>query len=95
MRYAILADVHSNLTALNAVLKDIERRGGVDEFWCLGDIVGYGPDPQKCIEALCGLKLTAVAGNHDMYWRGSQPPPPDGSPRCRSRYRPSHHARAR
>ncbi len=66
MRYAILADVHSNLTALEAVLKDIERRGGVDEFWCLGDIVGYGPDPRSCIEALRGVKLTAVAGNHDL-----------------------------
>ena len=66
MRYAILADIHSNLAALDAVLKDIERRGGVDEFWCLGDIVGYGPDPRQCLELLRRQRLTAVGGNHDL-----------------------------
>ena len=52
MRYAVLADIHANLEALTAVLKDIEDKGGVDEFWCLGDIVGYGPDPAECIKIL-------------------------------------------
>ena len=73
MRYAILADIHSNMAALSAVLKDIERRGGVDEVWCLGDIVGYGPDPHQCIEILRKLKLTAVAGNHDLAAAGKLP----------------------
>jgi len=50
MRYAIIADIHSNLEALTAVLDDIEHRGGVDEIWCLGDIVGYGPDPCECLD---------------------------------------------
>ncbi|GAG69007.1 unnamed protein product, partial [marine sediment metagenome] len=43
MRYAIIADIHANLAAFTAVLEDIKRRGGVEEVWCLGDIVGYGP----------------------------------------------------
>ena len=63
--YAILADIHSNLSALTAVLEDIERRGGADEVWCLGDIVGYGPDPHECIAALRRMKHVSVMGNHD------------------------------
>ena len=66
MRYAILADIHSNLAAFSAVLKDIEHHGGVDEVWCLGDIVGYGPDPGACIEMLRQYKHISVAGNHDL-----------------------------
>jgi len=66
MRYAIIADIHSNLAAFNAVLNDIERRGGMDEIWCLGDIVGYGPDPQECIELLQQYNHVCVAGNHDL-----------------------------
>ncbi len=65
MRYAIIADIHANLTAFTAVLDDIERRGGVDEVWFLGDVVGYGPDPHQCIELLCQYKHVCVAGNHD------------------------------
>jgi diadenosine tetraphosphatase ApaH/serine/threonine PP2A family protein phosphatase len=66
MRYAIFSDIHANIIAFQAVLADIERRGGVDEFWCLGDIVGYGPDPHECIELLWGYPHIAVAGNHDL-----------------------------
>jgi diadenosine tetraphosphatase ApaH/serine/threonine PP2A family protein phosphatase len=66
MRYAILADIHSNATALMAVLEDADRRGGVDELWCLGDIVGYGPDPHRCLDILRQFKCTGVAGNHDL-----------------------------
>ena len=65
MRYAILADIHSNLAALEAVLKDIQGRGGADEIWCLGDIVGYGPDPHECIELVRRHCSACVAGNHD------------------------------
>jgi diadenosine tetraphosphatase ApaH/serine/threonine PP2A family protein phosphatase len=65
MRYAIIADIHANLTAFEAVLDDMERRGGVDELWCLGDIVGYGPDPHECIERLRQYNHVCVAGNHD------------------------------
>ncbi len=66
MRYAIIADIHANLAAFKAVLKDIERHGEVDEFWCLGDIVGYGPDPGQCLELLRRLRHVCVAGNHDL-----------------------------
>jgi diadenosine tetraphosphatase ApaH/serine/threonine PP2A family protein phosphatase len=65
MRYAIIADIHANLAAFTAVLADVEHKGGVDEFWCLGDIVGYGPDPGPCLELLRRQKHVCVAGNHD------------------------------
>ncbi|MFC2066793.1 metallophosphoesterase family protein [Chloroflexota bacterium] len=65
MRYAIIADIHANLAAFKAVLDDIARRGGVKAIWCLGDIVGYGPDPRRCIELLRQRNHICVAGNHD------------------------------
>jgi diadenosine tetraphosphatase ApaH/serine/threonine PP2A family protein phosphatase len=65
MRYAILADIHSNLAAFEAVLKDADGRGGFDKIWCLGDVVGYGPDPHECIERLRQFKPVCIAGNHD------------------------------
>jgi diadenosine tetraphosphatase ApaH/serine/threonine PP2A family protein phosphatase len=65
MRYAILADIHGNLEAFEAVREDIEQRGGVDELWCLGDIVGYGPNPRECLELLRQKKHICLAGNHD------------------------------
>jgi diadenosine tetraphosphatase ApaH/serine/threonine PP2A family protein phosphatase len=65
MRYAVLADIHSNLEAFQAVLRDLDERGGADEVWCLGDIVGYGPDPRECIKLLRRHHGVGVAGNHD------------------------------
>ncbi|HOG46121.1 MAG TPA: metallophosphoesterase family protein [Anaerolineae bacterium] len=63
MRYLILSDIHSNLAALEAVLADA---GPVDAVWCLGDIVGYGPQPNECAARVQGLpNLVCVAGNHD------------------------------
>jgi diadenosine tetraphosphatase ApaH/serine/threonine PP2A family protein phosphatase len=66
MRYAILGDIHSNLTALEAVLADLEKSGGADEVWCLGDIVGYGPDPHECLEIVRSRCSLCIAGNHDL-----------------------------
>lgn len=66
MRYALLADIHANLAAFTAVLNDINRHGAVDELWCLGDIVGYGPDPNQCLELLQRFQHVSVAGNHDL-----------------------------
>jgi len=60
-----MADIHANLAAFTAVLDDIERRGGAEEIWCLGDIVGYGPDPHQCLELLRQYNHICVAGNHD------------------------------
>jgi predicted phosphodiesterase len=65
MRCAVLADIHSNLEAFQALLRDLEKRGGADELWCLGDIVGYGPDPHECIKLLREHGVKCVAGNHD------------------------------
>ena len=65
MRYAIIADIHSNLAAFQAVLEDIETQDKIEKIWCLGDIVGYGPDPHACIELLRETDHICVAGNHD------------------------------
>lgn len=65
MRYAIISDIHANLAAFSAVLDDIERLGGAEKVWCLGDVVGYGPDPHECIELLRQTNHVCVAGNHD------------------------------
>ena len=65
MRYAIIADIHSNLAAFQAVLDDIQSQKRIDKIWCLGDIVGYGPDPHECIELLRSTDNICIAGNHD------------------------------
>lgn len=62
---AIISDIHGNLEALKAVIDDIEARQ-IARVWCLGDIVGYGPQPDECIEQLRRLPLISVAGNHDL-----------------------------
>lgn len=66
MRYAIIADIHANLAAFLAVLKDIEQQGEASKIWCLGDIVGYGPQPHQCIELLRQTNNICIAGNHDL-----------------------------
>ncbi len=65
MRYALLADIHANLAAFQAVLDDIKSRGEINQIWCLGDVVGYGPDPVQCIRLLRQQPHVCVAGNHD------------------------------
>lgn len=64
MRVAILADVHANLEALEAVLAAI-RREGVDETVCLGDVVGYNAEPSACLDRVRASARVVVAGNHD------------------------------
>ncbi|MGE5262188.1 MAG: metallophosphoesterase family protein [Acidobacteriota bacterium] len=63
MRILLVSDIHSNLAALDAVIKDA---GHFDGIWCLGDIVGYGPQPNECIERLRTFDLVCLAGNHDL-----------------------------
>ena len=63
MRVAVLSDIHANLVALDAVLA---AAGPVDAIWHLGDVVGYGPDPDGVVERLRGLGAIGVAGNHDL-----------------------------
>src|SRR6187455_1247487 len=64
MRRAILSDIHANLPALEAVLADVAGQA-VEEIYCLGDIVGYGPNPRECIDRVMGFQ-TVVLGNHDQ-----------------------------
>ncbi len=63
MKYAILSDIHGNLEALRAVLDDAAARS--DAVLCLGDTVGYGADPEACVELLAGRARGIVAGNHE------------------------------
>jgi diadenosine tetraphosphatase ApaH/serine/threonine PP2A family protein phosphatase len=63
MRILLIADLHANLRAFEAVLHN--TKGQWDYVWCLGDLVGYGPDPNECIELLQTLPHVCVAGNHD------------------------------
>ena len=62
MRIAVLSDIHSNLPALEAVRADLPH---VDEVWVLGDIVGYGPQPNEVIATLQAMGARSVLGNHD------------------------------
>jgi predicted phosphodiesterase len=62
MRIAVLSDIHSNLVALDAVLA---HAGEVDAVWHLGDVVGYGPDPDGVVERLTAISAVGVRGNHD------------------------------
>jgi len=64
MRIALLADIHSNLPALEAVLKDVDNLG-VDQVWVAGDIVGYNPWPNEVVRILKERKVRAIRGNHD------------------------------
>jgi predicted phosphodiesterase len=62
MRVAVLSDIHANLTALDAVLGSI---GSIDAVWHLGDVVGYGPEPDGVVERLAAIGAVGVRGNHD------------------------------
>ena len=66
MRALVVSDVHSNLAAFESVIADVEGRGGFDEIWSLGDLVGYGPEPSECVELLRSYSHQAVVGNHDL-----------------------------
>lgn len=64
MKYAIFSDMHANLEAFEAVLGAMERESP-DEYFCVGDIVGYGADPSECIKKVQELNPVIVCGNHD------------------------------
>ncbi len=68
MRYAIFTDIHANLEALEAVLAKIDQlaqKEPIDQIWFLGDLVGYGPNPNECIDMLRERTDVIIAGNHD------------------------------
>src|SRR5687767_9195606 len=64
-RIAVISDIHANLHALDAVLAAIDA-DGVDELWCLGDVVGYGPRPNECAMLVRERASVCLAGNHDL-----------------------------
>lgn len=70
MRIAVLADIHSNLEALDAVLAALSR-ARIDRYVCVGDVVGYGADPVACIERVREVCDVVVAGNHDWAVAGT------------------------
>jgi diadenosine tetraphosphatase ApaH/serine/threonine PP2A family protein phosphatase len=66
MRCLVISDIHANLAAFEAVLNDVKVRSlAYDIVWCLGDLVGYGPSPNECIDLLRTLPHVCLAGNHD------------------------------
>ena len=65
MRVAAIADIHSNLPALEAVLEAVDA-GGIEEVWCLGDVVGYGADPDACADLVRERCAVCLVGNHDL-----------------------------
>jgi predicted phosphodiesterase len=65
MRIAVLSDIHGNLHALEAVLAEVER-ADVHQLWCLGDVVGYGADPNDCCARIREQADLVLAGNHDL-----------------------------
>src|SRR5262245_3788261 len=66
MRYAILADIHANLEALQVVLEDTKQQKCTHSV-CLGDVVGYGANPKECLDIIRGMNIPVVKGNHDEY----------------------------
>lgn len=65
MLYGIISDIHANLEALGAALGALGSRG-VEQILCVGDFVGYGPDPNACVDRLKPRLAASVAGNHDL-----------------------------
>jgi len=72
MRVAVLSDVHGNRHAFEAVLAAVDA-AAVDEVWCLGDLVGYGADPNACVDLAEAHAHVCLSGNHDLAVRGDLP----------------------
>lgn len=66
MKYAIIADIHANLEALQTVLADIKAQNCTHTV-CLGDVVGYNANPKECLDIIRGMNIPVVKGNHDEY----------------------------
>lgn len=85
MRLAIVSDIHANLQAFEAVLADIDQQG-VDAILCCGDVVGYGGDPEACVDLARERCAAVVLGNHDLAvanGTGLRLLPPDGQEAAR------------
>lgn len=66
MKYAVIADIHSNLEALEVVLADAKAQN-CTHYCCIGDVVGYGANPRECLEIVRSMGMPCVKGNHDEY----------------------------
>lgn len=66
MKYAVIADIHSNLEALEVVLADSKEQK-CTHYCCIGDVVGYGANPRECLEIVRSMGMPCVKGNHDEY----------------------------
>ncbi|HWJ43717.1 MAG TPA: metallophosphoesterase family protein, partial [Solirubrobacterales bacterium] len=65
MRAAVISDIHSNRQALEAVLREVDA-AGLEQIWCLGDMVGYGAEPDACTALIRERSSVCLAGNHDL-----------------------------
>lgn len=72
MRYAIIADIHANLEALQVVLEDIKQQK-CTHYACVGDVVGYNANPKECVDIIRGMGMPCVKGNHDEYCSSDDP----------------------
>ncbi|HEV2813116.1 MAG TPA: metallophosphoesterase family protein [Solirubrobacteraceae bacterium] len=70
MRVAVISDIHGNRHAFQAVLDEVAS-AGADEIWCLGDLVGYGGEPNECVELARARAAVCLAGNHDLAVTGA------------------------
>ncbi|MDQ3911278.1 MAG: metallophosphatase family protein [Actinomycetota bacterium] len=62
--YAVISDIHGNLEALEAVLEDVPE--GVEQIYCLGDVIGYGANPNECCDLVRSYEMPVIIGNHDL-----------------------------
>ena len=72
MRYAIIADIHANLEALQVVLKDSKEQK-CTHYACVGDVVGYNANPKECVDIIRSMGMPCVKGNHDEYCSSDDP----------------------
>jgi predicted phosphodiesterase len=70
LRVAVITDIHANRHAFEAVLAEIDREGA-EQVWCLGDLVGYGAEPDACVELARDRAAVCLAGNHDLAVTGA------------------------
>jgi len=70
VRVAVVSDIHANLHALESVLAAIDA-DPLEDLWCLGDVVGYGPKPNECCELIHARASVCLCGNHDLAVRGT------------------------
>ena len=88
MKYLVISDVHSNLIALQAVLADAEKHGPYDGQLNVGDLVGYGPNPNECVDIVRDRGFTSVLGNHDRVVRREHSTGSSAHFKCSARHDP-------